>query len=157
MINTLRFLGGVIGGAIVAFVLVVAVEFFSAIVHPFPEDFGGTPEEMREHVARYPQWVLAVVVFAWGVAAFASTWTANRIGGRGPATVIAALLVAAVVFNVYMLPYPMWFKFTSVLAIAGAAAWACLRPSRVTAMVPEPRTDSTSSAEPGQTGNSDEV
>lgn len=126
MTKALWFVGGIIGGALVAFILAIAVEFFSAIVHPFPEDFGGTPEEMREHVARYPDWVLAVVVLFWGATAFAATWTANRIGGRGAAIVVGVLLVAAVVFNVSMLPYPIWFEIASVSAIALAAAWASL-------------------------------
>jgi hypothetical protein len=76
----LRTLAAVFAGLLVLFILVVAVELFSAVVHPLPEDFGGTKEEMCRHVERYPQWVLAVVVPAWAVAAFASTWTARRIG-----------------------------------------------------------------------------
>lgn len=45
-----------------------------------PDDFGGTTEEMCEHVARYPNWGLAAVVPVWTVVAFVSTWTARRIG-----------------------------------------------------------------------------
>ncbi len=33
---------------------VVAVELFSAVVHPTPPDFDGN---IPEHVRRYPQWV----------------------------------------------------------------------------------------------------
>src|SRR5438045_1803118 len=56
----LRTLAAVFAGLLVLFILVVAVELFSAVVHPLPEDFGGTTEEMCRHVERYPQWVLAV-------------------------------------------------------------------------------------------------
>ena len=53
------------------------------MVHPFPENFGGTTEEMCLHVKRYPDWVLAVVVVAWGTTALVSTWIAQRIGNLG--------------------------------------------------------------------------
>lgn len=53
------------------------MEGFSAVVHPLPEDFGGTMEEMCRHVEKYPQWVLAVVVPMWAVAALVGTWMAE--------------------------------------------------------------------------------
>jgi hypothetical protein len=115
-----RILAAIIAGMLVALILLVAVELFSAVVHPVPPDFGGTMEEMCEHVARYPHWVLALVVPAWGVAAFVSTWTAERIGGRGSALLIGLLLLAAAVFNLSMLPYPIWFKIVNLLVIPTA-------------------------------------
>ena len=59
---------------------VIAVELFSAVVHPFPAGFGGTKEEVCQHVERYPQWVLGVIVPAWAISAFAGIWTARSIG-----------------------------------------------------------------------------
>lgn len=121
MATGFRILAAVIAGTIVAFVLLIAVELFSAVVHPVPPDFGGTMEEMCLHVARYPTWVLAVAVPLWGFTAFASTWTAGRIGGRIAAIVTGVLLLAALVFNIAMLPYPLWFKIVSPLAIPAAS------------------------------------
>src|ERR1700746_3705482 len=103
MAATFRTLVAIIAGMLAAFVLIVAVELFSAVVHPVPPDFGGTMEEMCEHVARYPHWVLALVGLAWGVTAFVSTWTVARIGGRGSALFLGLLLLAAAVFNISML------------------------------------------------------
>lgn len=111
---------GCVVGMVVAVALLIGVELFSAVVHPFPEDFGGTQEEMVAHVARYPQWVLAVCVPMWGLTAYLSTWVARRIGGFAAALAIGLLLVAAVVCNVSMLPYPIWFKIVSVGVIAAA-------------------------------------
>ena len=51
----LRTLAGAFAGLFVALLLVVAVESFSAVVHPPPEDFAGTMEEVGRHVQRYPQ------------------------------------------------------------------------------------------------------
>lgn len=127
MIPVLRFVAAITAGMFITIVLLVAVEFFSSIVHPFPPDFGNTMDEMCQHVARYPQWVLAVVVPMWGFTAFAGTWTAKRIGGRGAAWFIGFLLMVGVLFNVSQLPYPVWFQIVSVLAIAAAIALASRR------------------------------
>jgi hypothetical protein len=105
---------------IVAFILVVAVEFVSAVVHPLPEDFGGTMEEMCRHVERYPHWVLALAVAAWAGTAFASTWTAKKMGNVYSFAIVGLLLLAALVFNISTLPYPMWFKIANLLAIPAA-------------------------------------
>jgi Na+-transporting methylmalonyl-CoA/oxaloacetate decarboxylase gamma subunit len=117
----LRTLAAVLAGLLVLFLLVVAVELFSAVVHPFPKDFGGTTEEMCRHVERYPHWVLAVVVPAWAAAALVSTWTARKIGNLYSSAIVGLLLVAALVFNISMLPYPAWFKIACLLAIPAAA------------------------------------
>lgn len=116
----LRTLAAVLAGLLVSFLLVVMVELFSAVVHPLPADFGGTTEEMCRHVARYPHWVLAVVVPAWTVAAFVGTWTAERIGKRYSAVIVGLLLLAALLFNISMLPYPIWFKMANLVVIPTA-------------------------------------
>ncbi len=120
MAMVLRCVAALIAGMIVALVLVVAVELFSAVVHPVPPGFQGTKEEMCLHVARYPAWVLALVVPAWGATAFASTWISGRIGNLACALCIGLLLIAAVAFNVSMLPYPAWFKIVILLAVPAA-------------------------------------
>jgi hypothetical protein len=74
-------------------------------------------EEMCLHVERYPQWVLALVVPIWGGIAFVSTWISGRLGNRFCALFIGLLLLAAVIFNLSELPYPIWFKILNLLAI----------------------------------------
>lgn len=117
MATAVRTVAAILAGAFVALALLIAVELFSAIVHPLPPNFGETMEEMCQHVANYPQWVLAAVVPLWFGTAFASTWVASRISGRKAALVIGMLLIAAVAFNVWMLPYPIWFKVLNLLLI----------------------------------------
>ena len=121
----LRTLAAVVAGLLVLFLLVVAVELFSAVVHPLPEDFGGTTKEMCQHVERYPHWVLAVVVPAWAVAALASAWTARRIGNLYSAAIVGLLILAALVCNISMLPYPTWFKIATLLVIPTAIFAGC--------------------------------
>jgi hypothetical protein len=103
----IRTLFAVVAGMALAFALVIAVELFSAVVHPFPADFDGN---IPEHVRRYPHWVLGLVVLAWGATATAATWVASRLANRLAGGVVALLLAWALVFNLTMLPYTMWFK-----------------------------------------------
>ncbi len=124
MTAVFRAVGSIVAGMLVAFILVVAVEIFSAVVHPVPPDFGGTPEEMCLHVERYPNWVLAVVVPMWAGTALAGTWIAGKLGNRGGALCVGLLILAALGFNLSMLPYPIWFKIACLIAIPAASAFA---------------------------------
>jgi hypothetical protein len=117
---SLRTIAGVLIGLVVAFALVNAVELFGSMVHPLPEDFENTMDEMCRHVERYPQWVLAVVVAAWAVAALVSTSTAQYIGNLYSAAIVGLILLAALVVNISMLPYPIWFKIANLIMIPTA-------------------------------------
>lgn len=121
MIAALRVLAGVLVGLIVSFLVVVGVEIFSSVVHPFPENFGHTMEEVCRHVERYPQWVLAVAVVLWAIGALVGTWVAQKIGNGYSAAIVGLLLLVAVIFNISKLPYPIWFKVVSVVLIPAAA------------------------------------
>lgn len=122
MIAWLRYPGAVVAGFFVTGLLAAGVELLGMIIHPFPEDFGGTPEEVVRHVEVYPAWGLAVAVVLWGVAAFAGAWTAGRLGGRWCVLLLGLLLLAAVILNISMLPYPVWFMVASVLLVLAATA-----------------------------------
>jgi hypothetical protein len=133
MKSTLWAFAGIIAGLALALVLVIAVEGFSAVVHPFPEDFGETVDEMCAHVALYPEWVLAAVVLAWGVTTLLAVWTAGKIGNLYSAAIVGVVLFAMVVLNLAMLPYSTWFKVVMPIAILAAifpGVW-CSRPAKV--------------------------
>lgn len=122
-----RTLLGILLGLFSTFVPVVAVELFSSVVHPLPQDFGGTMDEMCLHVSRYPTWVLAAVVPMWTGAAVLGSWLAQRVGNAVAAIIVGALLSAALVYNVAKLPYALWFKIVILLAVpAGLAGGALL-------------------------------
>jgi hypothetical protein len=122
MATVLRGVGAIGAGMVVAAILVVGLELFSAVVHPVPADFQGTEEEMCAHVERIPQWVLAVAVASWGATALAGTWTAGRLGNGWCALVVGLLLLGAAILNLSMLPYPIWFKVANLIAIPAAIA-----------------------------------
>jgi hypothetical protein len=122
MIVALRSIAAVLAGLVVAFVLVVAIELLSNAVHPFPEGVEQTMEEVCRHVENYPRWILAVAVLAWAGTAFLSTWVARKIGNVYSALIIGLLLLAALVMNISKLPYPIWFKGATLIAIPAAVA-----------------------------------
>lgn len=108
-----RTLLGVAAGMALAFALVVGVELFGSVAHPFPAGFNG---DIAEHVRRYPQWVLGAVVAMWGGTAGAASWVGSRIGGRAAGIVVALLLAWGLVFNLTQLPYAAWFKAAMSIA-----------------------------------------
>ncbi len=118
MVKTaLRTMVAFMAGLVVSFALIFGVEILSNVVHPFPDGFKGTTEEICSHVARYPNWVLAGVVAAWGFTAAAGTWLARRLGNVYSATALSLLLISGVAANVSMLPYPIWFKIVILIAV----------------------------------------
>ena len=121
MIGSLvRSAGAVLAGLVVASVLIAGVEVFSSIVHPIPPDVDPSDYEVcKAHVARYPAWVLAVAVLAWGLTTSASAWLATRLGPgrhRAHGIVVGLILLALVVMNMSMLPYPVWFWVSNLVA-----------------------------------------
>lgn len=142
----LQALAAVLAGLLVGFVLVIAVELFGSVAHPLPEDFDGSTEQMCRHVERIPSWVLAAVIPAWAGTAFASTLTAGKIGGLYSAAIVGLLILAALLLNISMLPYPMWFKIGNVLAVSIAILASCnlsrrhrISPSNAGGCVPKTR------------------
>lgn len=110
---------GVVLGMALALALVVGVELFSAVVYPIPADLQGN---IPEHVRRYPDWILGVVVLLWGATSTAATWVASRVGNRLAGIVVALLLAWALIFNLTALPYTVWFK----IVMFGVFPIACL-------------------------------
>ncbi|MBM89589.1 MAG: hypothetical protein CMQ41_14555 [Gammaproteobacteria bacterium] len=91
----------------------LGVEGVSAIFHPWPAGFAGTPEEIILQVERYPAWELALLgSVGWGGTMLICVFIATRMGhncnplhGYG----VGLILLVMVVFNLSMLPYPVWF------------------------------------------------
>ena len=108
-----------------ALFLVMVIEGISAILHPWPEDFRGTFEEIAQQVETYPAWVLALLGgVGYGATMLVCVFIATRIGhNRNPwhGYGVGVVLFAMVVINLTQLPYPTWFwvlTFT-VLPAAG--------------------------------------
>ena len=121
------FILAIIAGLATSFVLIVAVELFSNVVHPFPAEFQGTHDEICRHVENYPAWILASVVPMWGATAYVGSRVAWRISGGMASSTVAVLLFAGLAFNISMLPYPIWFEIACLVAIPVASLVAMNR------------------------------
>ena len=116
----LRVFAAVIVGVVLMVVQVNAVELFREMAHQFPHKGARTLQDIRAHVERCPSWVLAVVVMMWGVTALTGVGTAGRIGNVWSAAAVGMLIVAALVCNVSILPYPLWFRMATLVLIPWA-------------------------------------
>lgn len=114
----LRSLLAVVVSLTVAFALVVAVELLCGALHPVPPGVDlNDLEACRDHVASFPDGVLAIAVAGWSVTVFASVWLATRLGSqRHPAHGygVGVLLILLVAGNQLMLPYPRWFDVANM-------------------------------------------
>ena len=118
-LSVLRSIGSVIAGLIAAIAVLIATEAFSTIFHPPPPGMDMSDlAACREHVARYPTWVLAACAVGWAAAPFAGSWLAALLAtGRHWAhgSVVGGILLAMAGFNMAMLPYPPWFPVVILL------------------------------------------
>ena len=100
-------------GLLAAMFFIIGVEGVCSILYPFPP--GVDPSDLeacRAHVATLPASAFLIAVAGWALATFAGSWVATRLGAaRHPAhgIVLGAVLLAAAVVNMLMLPYPIWF------------------------------------------------
>lgn len=113
MKSILQNMTAVVASIFVGILLLAAIEFLGTILYPFPSDFAGTREEVAQHVANYPVWILALLGGAgWGITMFITTGLATRLNAnRLPAygVGVGILLLAGAIFNMAMLPYPIWY------------------------------------------------
>ncbi len=108
----LQNIGAILFSIFVAIMLLAGIEWVGAILHPFPTDFAGTREEVMQHVAIYPTWGLFIGGIGWAITMFIATWLATRLSSnRHPVYGIGIgfLLLGGAIFNMAMLPYPLWF------------------------------------------------
>jgi uncharacterized protein YacL len=67
-----------------------------------------------------------VAVVAWGLTTFVSAWLATRLGSgrhRAHGIVVGLILLALVVMNMSMLPYPVWFWVANLLVFPLGFYW----------------------------------
>ncbi|NKB32786.1 MAG: hypothetical protein GKR91_06775 [Pseudomonadales bacterium] len=109
----------------VAVVLFMVVEGIGSILYPFPEDFGGTFEEVARQVETTPAWVMAFLAgVGWGGLMLACTFIATRLGHNrhpGHGYGVGLFLLAMAVYNMAMLPYPIWLWVLNLTVLPAAA------------------------------------
>ncbi|GAB2652789.1 hypothetical protein [Arenimonas aestuarii] len=126
----LRYVLAFLAGAIVAGFVVAGLEALGHAVYPPPVGIDpGDIEQIKAAVAAMPVGALLFVLFAWVAGAYAGGLVAARLapGRRGLlAAVVGALVLAAVVANLAMIPHPLWFAALGILAVLASTSLAVM-------------------------------
>jgi len=110
----------VVLGALVAVVLIIAIEWLSHLMYPMPIIDFSDAEAVRAYVTGAPIGALLMVMAAWLVATVGGGLLACRIARETPfvyAAIIGGLVLLGTVINLLSIPHPLWFSLTSVMAI----------------------------------------
>ena len=70
-----------------------------------------------------------MVLIAWSAAAFAGPWVARRIAGNAPAwpsLTVALLFLALCIYNLVVVPTPIWMIVSAVILVP-TATWLGFR------------------------------
>ena len=118
----------VVAGTVVAFGWVALLEAIGHAWYPPPAglDFHN-PEHLKVYAATVPLAALWWILGAWFVATFAGGWLAAFIARESPAhfaSIVGALVLAVMIAKLVVIPHPVWFSITAIVAIPLAAAAA---------------------------------
>lgn len=123
----LRLILSIVGGVIIAFVIVMAGDMLS---QSLAVSAGSPPTDMNDraameaYMAGLPTMVFIAMLATWTVAAFTAAAFAARFGRRGawPGWVAGGLFLCATAANLLMIPHPAWMAIAGVVLVV-AAAW----------------------------------
>ncbi len=115
----------VLAGAIVAGLLIAAVESVSSAIYPLPPGIDlHDHEAMRRHIDQLPIGAFLFVLGAWAIGSFGGSWVAARLAGRARIVhglVVGALFLLAGVLNMLLIPHPWWMWVGGIAALAGCS------------------------------------
>jgi len=123
-----RTLGGILAGIVVAYSLVLAVELVGMQIFPQPPDMNPLdPESVRQHLGEISPGSFVTVLVAWGLAAIAGPMVTRKIAGeipKWPALTVVALFAALVMYNLVVIPTPVWMIPAAVLVVGTSSVLA---------------------------------
>lgn len=127
MASVLRSIGAVIGGFIVASIVMMLIEGINGhLIYP---ELGTAAagvhdrDAIRAIMTAAPIGAFLVVALGWILGGLAGGFTAEKISARAggaPALVLGVLLTLAGIANNLMLPPPLWFWVVSMLVLLPA-------------------------------------
>lgn len=128
----LRKISAVLLGLLVSVVTVMLVEWISHQVYPLPPDLDfKDPEKVRSYVSGLPLGAFLAILLGWLLGTLAGGMAACRVAREKPAvfaSIIGAVMMAATVANLIMIPHPTWFSIPGIGVIAAgtllATRWA---------------------------------
>ncbi len=116
-----RKIAAVLTGIVVAFALVFVIEMIGHRVYPPPSDLDFTqPDIVAGYMQTLPAGAFMFVLAGFALATLAGGFVAARIARSQAflfAGIIGALMLAATVANLLMIPHPLWFSITAIALI----------------------------------------
>jgi hypothetical protein len=114
----------VVGGVAAAFAVVMIVESACNAVYPPPTgiDFS-KPEVVREYMAVLPFGAFMFVLTALAGGALAGSMVAARVSRTRRqlcAGIVGAVVLAATLMNLILIPHPLWFASLCVVGVIAA-------------------------------------
>jgi hypothetical protein len=112
-----------IAGLIVGGLVIMLVETAGHRVYPSPPGLDpNNMEALRAAAAAAPAGAKAAVVVAWALGSFAGGLIAARIGKHLiPALAVGAILMIGGIFNLVMIPSPIWMWIAGLLVFLPAS------------------------------------
>ncbi len=111
----------VVAGLVTGFILAAIFETFDTFLYPPPPELDRSNiEQMNAYIQTLPIGAFLILLAAWVVATFGGGVVAWIIAKEKPmmfASIIGALLLAASVVNLVMIPHPTWFSISAVVGI----------------------------------------
>lgn len=127
-----RSLLAVLAGVVASVAVVVAGDALAGQVYAVPAGTG--PAEMREAIRAMPAGAFALLLAGWVAASAVGAFLAARLARRQPVAhglVVAFVLLASTVANLWLLPHPAWVWAGALVGIP-LAGWAASRTVRET-------------------------
>jgi hypothetical protein len=123
-----RRIAAVVVGIVVAFSLVFCIELIGHRVYPAPADLDfHQPDVVAKYMQTLPVGAFLFVLGGFALATLGGGFVAARIAGDRPylfAGIIGALMLAATIANLMMIPHPLWFSVSAIALIVGAMVLA---------------------------------
>ena len=128
MKQPLRYALAIVAGIVTAMLLVAIIENAGHSAYPPPPglDFADK-EAVGAYVEALPMGALAYVLGAWLIGTFGGGVVAGVLAGSGSRLfpgVVGAVMLAAVIANLIMIPHPVWFALVGVFGTIVAAFMA---------------------------------
>jgi hypothetical protein len=118
--SSLAVLAGIIGGSAVIWL----VEALGHALFPVHQLDVNDPGSISEHMQGAPFILLSMVLLAYAAGSFTGGWIAVAISERIAGSVIIGLVLMAFgIFNLLMVPHPLWFTIVSALLYVPMAYW----------------------------------
>lgn len=116
----LRKILGVLGGVVVAYIVITVSQVISLSMNPFPEGLDYQDKDaMLEYMGTLPASAYALVLGGYVLASLLGGLVATLIAKSKyvPALVIGGFLTLAAIANAMMIPQPQWVSIISVIVM----------------------------------------